>query len=496
MFLKSIRNKVCRERNSQLSRCIAIRGTAVVTQHYLNHYERCAFIPNYECRSLFSSLPPSRQNNEEESNIEDRLSVPEQNDSPIDFAVSSKIEGEESQIATIKLIEGEKLRAESGSMLFMTQGIEMATNLEGGASSAFRRMMTGQNIFLTDFTYNGSTKDKDGGGGSGTVALGTDFPSKIVRLSLDDYGGSLIAQRGAYLASNASVDIQMEFTKTMTAGFFGGQGFILQRLIGEGDVLIKAGGTLVERVLKDGEVLRASSGSIVAFEPTVSYDIQMMQGVKNVMFGGEGLFVTTLKGPGRIWLQGMPPDRMIAEIVSRVPTGGGFGPVIPIPMGGGTGGGVEGVPVDDGVPNDAEGDTNLGVGEESAASMDEGVNLDSEDMSTASSSGTMDGDSSSYSNTVSEGDAFQETTFQETTFTDDAFQETTFTDEETDFTEPSFSEDTSFNTQDNDTAFGQQGGDFFEDDNTEIFDTGNIEEASEAGSNILSTLWDILTGGD
>jgi len=496
MFLKSVRNKVSRERNSQLSRCIAIRGTAVVTQQHLNRNKRYIFKPNNEFRSLFSSLPPSRQNNEDENNIENRLSVPEQNDSPIDFAVSSKIEGEESQIATIKLIPGEKLRAESGSMLYMTQGIEMATNLEGGASSAFRRMMTGQNIFLTDFTYNGSTKDKDGGGGSGTVALGTDFPSKIVRLSLDDYGGSLIAQRGAYLASNASVDIQMEFTKTMTAGFFGGQGFILQRLIGEGDVLIKAGGTLVEKFIKDGEVLRVSSGAIVAFEPTVSYDIQMMQGVKNVMFGGEGLFVTTLKGPGRIWLQGMPPDRMIAEIANRVPSGGGFGPVIPMPMGGGIGGGVEGAPVDAGVPNGAEGDMNVGVGEESAAAMDEGANIDSEDMSTVSSSGTMDGDSSSYSNTISEDDAFQETPFQETTFTDDAFQETTFTDEGTDFTEPSFSDDTSFNTQDSDEAFGQQGGDFFEDDNTEIFDTGNIEEASEAGSNILSTLWDIFTGGD
>jgi uncharacterized protein (TIGR00266 family) len=487
MFLKSGRNKVSRERNSQFFRSIA-RGTTVVSQHYLNRNKRCVFNPNNEFRLLFSSVLPSRQNNEEESNLENRFSIPEKNDSPIDFAVSSKIEGEESQIATIKLIPGEKLRAESGSMLFMTQGIEMATNLDGGASSAFRRMMTGQNIFLTDFIYNG-TKDKDGGG-SGSVALGTDFPSKIVRLSLDDYGGSLIAQRGAYLASNASVDIQMEFTKTMTAGFFGGQGFILQRLLGEGDVLIKAGGTLVERFLKDGEVLRASSGSIVAFETTVSYDIQMMQGVKNVMFGGEGLFLTTLKGPGRIWLQGMPPDRMIAEIASRVPSGGGFGPVLPIPMGG-TGSGVEGAPVDAGVSNGAEGDTNVDVGEDEAAAMDEGVNIESEAMSTVSSSGTMDGDSSTYSNTISEGD-----NFQETTFTDDAFQETTFTDEETDFTEPSFSGDTSFNSQNSDEAFGQQGGDFFEDDNTEIFDTGNIEEASEAGSKILSTLWDIFTGGD
>lgn len=215
---------------------------------------------------------------------------------PIDFSVSAKIEGQESQVAIVTLRPGERLRAESASMLFMTKDVEMSTSIKG-ASSAFQRMMTGQNVFLTEFTYSGEK-------GEGTVGLGTDFPAKIVRLSLDDYGGSLVAQRGAYLASNPTVDIQMEFTKTMTAGFFGGQGFILQRLSGEGDVLVKAGGTLVEKELQDGEVLRVTSGSIVAFEPSIQYDVQMMPGVKNVMFGGEGLFVTSLTGPGKVWLQG------------------------------------------------------------------------------------------------------------------------------------------------------------------------------------------------
>lgn len=157
--------------------------------------------------------------------------------------------------------------------------------------------MTGQNVFLTEFTYN---RDE----GEGTVGLGADFPAKIVRLSLDDYGGSLVAQRGAYLASNPTVDIQMEFTRTFSAGFFGGQGFILQRLRGDGDVLVKAGGALVEKELQEGEVLRVTSGSIVAFESSVQYDVQMMKGVKNVMFGGEGLFITSLRGPGKVWLQG------------------------------------------------------------------------------------------------------------------------------------------------------------------------------------------------
>ncbi len=216
---------------------------------------------------------------------------------PIDFAVAARIEGQESQVAIVKLRPGEKLRAESASMLFMTKDVEMSTSING-ASSAFQRMMTGQNIFLTEFTYN---SDK----GEGTVGLGADFPAKIMRLSLDDYGGSIIAQRGAYLASNPTVDIQMEFTRTMSAGFFGGQGFILQRLSGEGDVLVKAGGALVEKELQDGEVLRVTSGSIVAFESSVHYDVQMMQGVKNVVFGGEGLFITSLSGPGKVWLQGL-----------------------------------------------------------------------------------------------------------------------------------------------------------------------------------------------
>jgi uncharacterized protein (TIGR00266 family) len=216
----------------------------------------------------------------------------------IDFSIAAKIEGEESQIAKVKLRPGEVLRAEAGAMLYMTDGVEMNTSLQG-ASAAFTRMMTGQNVFLTDFTYNG-TKE-------GTVGLGTDFPSKIVRLTLEDYENStLICQRGAYIASNPSVDISMEATKSLSAGFFGGQGFILQRLSGKGDVLVKAGGTLVVKDLHEGERLRVTSGSIVAFTSSVHYDIQMMPGVKNVMFGGEGLFVTSLTGPGRVWMQGMP----------------------------------------------------------------------------------------------------------------------------------------------------------------------------------------------
>ena len=475
MLSKATRSRASRAAISRSCRYMERRLAVVVPFDRDCNRER-----EHESRLSLSSLPSSgQQQHKQDNNIENFPTSPVRDDfSPINLAVSSKIEGEESQIATITLRPGERLRAESGSMLFMTQGVEMATNLEG-APSAFKRMMTGQNVFLTDFTYNG-------GQGTGTVALGTDFPSKIIRLSLEEYGGSLIAQRGAYLASNPSVDIQMEFTRTMTAGFFGGQGFILQRLVGEGDVLIKAGGSLIVRDLEEGEVLRATSGSIVAFEPTVSYDIQMMQGVKNVVFGGEGLFITTLTGPGRCWLQGMPQNRMIAEIASRIPSGGGIGPVIPMPiggMGGGTGGGVEGPPVDAGVPNDTHvpGNTGVDSGEEMVAIADESSKIDPEPFDSMASSGMASDDASTikYSNTIGESDAFQETTF---------------TDNETDFAEPSFSDDTSFSTDNSDAGFGQQQGEIFDDENMEIFDSGATEEASEAGSSILSTLWDIFTG--
>ena len=220
-------------------------------------------------------------------------------------------------------------------MLFMTDGVEMSTSLgakDGATTSSaisdgFRRMMTGQNMFLSDYTYQGKE-------GEGTVALGTDFPSKIMRFSLPEYGNKIVCQKGAYLASSMDVDIEMEFTKKFTAGFFGGEGFILQSLTGEGDVFVKGGGTIIRKELDEGETLRVSSGCLVAFTQHVEFDVQTLPGFKNVMFGGEGLFVTTLTGPGTIWLQGMPPDRMISEIARRVPSGGGIGLGIPIGMDG------------------------------------------------------------------------------------------------------------------------------------------------------------------
>jgi Mitochondrial biogenesis AIM24 len=139
---------------------------------------------------------------------------------PIDFDVASKIEGNESQIVTITLEPGQVLRAESGAMMYMTDGVQMETTTGGGLSAGFSRMLTGQNFFISDYRYTGDT--------TGTVALGTDFPSKIVRLNVHEYGGKLICQKGALLCASHTIDITMEYSKNFTTGFFGGEGFILQ----------------------------------------------------------------------------------------------------------------------------------------------------------------------------------------------------------------------------------------------------------------------------
>jgi uncharacterized protein (TIGR00266 family) len=467
---------------SRLTR-IATRGTAA---RRLSPWGlRTTSSPAYG-QSWSSSLVP-QPGGEPSTSLPSRL---------IDFSVSAKIEGEESQVAIVTLRPGETLRAESGAMLFMTQDVQMNTDLQG-ASAAFSRLMTGQNMFLTDFTYTGEK-------GEGTLGLGTDFPSKIVRLTLNDYEGSaLICQRGAYLASNPSVDISMEATKSLSAGFFGGQGFILQRLSGQGDVLVKAGGTLVEKELQAGEQLRVTSGSIVAFTTTVDYDIQMMPGIKNAMFGGEGLFVTTLTGPGKVWLQGMPADRMIAEIARRVPSGGpGIG--IPIGMGGG-GSSSDGGATATGA---AEGAAAGGMAADPAGGVavtDASVEADRQ-ATVASSGMSMDSENSNidansptelFGDVAPKGeDPFKgadsstpsspsETGFQETTFMDDSsstMDETTFSDD-TSFSSSEFEQ-----PSDDSWASGDQA-------TTDVFSSASSEVPEDAGSSIssiLSTIWDFF----
>mmetsp|Transcript_8769 Transcript_8769/g.8894 ORF Transcript_8769/g.8894 Transcript_8769/m.8894 type:complete len:283 (-) Transcript_8769:1144-1992(-) len=263
----------------------ALSTTAVVSRNakYIHHLENCrtVFTPHYHLQPFtpaprnfatnkvsFSSCLSVKPKNDETNCSDSEIALTSSDGvvaTPIDFDVASKIDGSESQIVTINLEPGQVLRAESGSMLYMTAGVEMEATSGGGVSAGFKRMLTGQNIFLTDFRYTGES------GTSGEVALGPGFPSKIVHLKLEDHGGKIIAQKGALVCSSHTVDIEMEFAKKFTAGFFGGEGFVLQALTGTGDVFVKAGGTLVKRVLKNDETLRVSSGSLVAFEKEVDF---------------------------------------------------------------------------------------------------------------------------------------------------------------------------------------------------------------------------------
>jgi uncharacterized protein (AIM24 family) len=358
-----------------------------------------------------------------------------------------------------------------------------------GVSSAFNRVLTGQNIFVTNFRYDGSV------GTTGTVCLGTAFPSKILRMTLNDHPNrNLICQKGAFLASNPNVLIEMEFTKSMTAGFFGGEGFILQKISGDTDILIKGGGTIVCKELKDGETLRVTSGSLVCFESTVSYDVQMMTGVTNALFSGEGLFITTLQGPGQVWLQGMPPDRMIAEIASRVPRGGlGFGVPIPIPLGGGAGVGAGSGDATDAVTSGVPVDV-ISSGAATAAASDAAMEADRAATVATSgidSSSNIDAESSSalFGDTVSSSNN-PISTESMTDLNSPSEEQAIFDDNSSFFTEsnePTFEDD--FSTEEPTGSNNISDGELFEDSVSE-----NVaENVTEEGQSIFRKLWDFFS---
>lgn len=412
---------------------------------------------------------------------------------PIDFDVAARVEGQESQIVTVDLEPGQVLRAESGAMLFMTAGVTMETTTGGGVSAGFKRMLTGQNVFISDFSYDGSA------GAVGQVALGTDFPAKIVRLNVDDYGGKLVCQKGALLCASHTIDIEMEFAKKMTAGFFGGEGFVLQALTGTGDVFVKAGGTLINKVLAEGETLRVSSGSLVAFENGVDFDVQTMPGFKNVVFGGEGLFVTTLTGPGNIWLQGMPSDRMIDAIARRVPSGGGLGMGLPIGMMGGGGGGSEGGEGDGGGEDSGEGGEGGG---DAVAATDAAMEADRNATVAASGMGMDDGTDNPDSPSALFGDAAGDDNTASTDSSGNSSSTTTFGDDDVSSQSSNEFEDSTFSTTDDD--FNDFTNDDFTQEDTfdteDSFSSGDMDDGGgggdeDGGSGIMGTLWDLFTGG-
>ncbi len=227
--------------------------------------------------------------------------------------IDYKIFGDDLQLVEIELDPGEGVRAEVGTMTYMEDGIEMDTStggdsLLGGLFKGFKRAVTGESFFITSFVYNGPT------GSKGHVGLAAPFPGTIIPLDLGKLGGQFLCQKDSFLCAAAGTEIEVAFTKKFSAGFFGGEGFILQRLVGNGMAFVHAGGTIIEKNLAAGETLRVDTGCLVAFAPTVNYDIQFIGGFKNALFGGEGLFLAKMTGPGKIFLQSLPFSRLAGRI--------------------------------------------------------------------------------------------------------------------------------------------------------------------------------------
>lgn len=216
--------------------------------------------------------------------------------------------GDDMQLVEIELDPAEGVRAEAGAMLYMEDGIQMQTDTGGGIFKGFKRMITGESFFITTFLHGGLGKSK--------VAFAAPYPGKIIPLNLSALGGTFLCQKDGFLCAARGIEIEVAFTKRIGAGLFGGEGFILQRLQGEGLAFVHAGGTVVKKDLVAGQTLRVDTGCLVAFAPTVDYDIQFIGGFRNALFGGEGLFITNLTGPGTVYLQSLPFSRLADRIMA------------------------------------------------------------------------------------------------------------------------------------------------------------------------------------
>ncbi|MFA5515583.1 MAG: TIGR00266 family protein [Desulfuromonadales bacterium] len=239
-------------------------------------------------------------------------------------AVDYRIVGDDMQMVMVELDPGETVVAEAGAMNYMEEGIVFEARMGDGSQpdqgmlgklfSAGKRAITGESLFMTHFTHRG--------GGKAHVAFAAPFPGKIIPLDLGKSGGEILCQKESFLCAACGTEIGIAFQRKLGVGFFGGEGFILQRLRGDGMVFIHACGTIVERQLK-GETLRVDTGCLVAFEPTVQYDIERAGNLKSMFFGGEGLFLATLRGHGKVWLQSLPFSRLADRILANAPRQGG-----------------------------------------------------------------------------------------------------------------------------------------------------------------------------
>ncbi|GIV76270.1 TIGR00266 family protein [Litorilinea aerophila] len=231
------------------------------------------------------------------------------------MALQYEIIGTTLPVAVIKLAPGDRIYSSSGGMSWMSQTVEMETNTGGGLGKMFKRALTGESLFIVDYYVNQ---------GEGEIAFAAEFPGKILALSLAD-GQQMIVQKDSFMCAEKSVDLDMHFRKRLGAGLFGGEGFILQKLTGPGLAFVNFDGEILEKTLAPGELLRVDTGHVAMMEPTVDFDVQMVRGFKNILLGGEGLFLATLRGPGKVWLQTMPMSKLANRIAQFMPQVGGRG---------------------------------------------------------------------------------------------------------------------------------------------------------------------------
>ena len=238
--------------------------------------------------------------------------------------IDYKIIGEEMQCIEIELDPQETVIAESGSFMMMENEIQMETIFGDGSKSsggfmdklfsAGKRLLTGESLFMTAYTHMGLGKKK--------VTFAAPYPGKIIPMDLSIMQGKVICQKDAFLCAAKGVSVGIEFQKKLGVGLFGGEGFIMQKLEGDGMAFVHAGGTVIEKTLLPGDMLKVDTGCIVAFTSSVEYDIQFVGGIKNTFFGGEGVFFATLRGPGKVWIQSLPISRLASRIISNGSVGG------------------------------------------------------------------------------------------------------------------------------------------------------------------------------
>ena len=240
--------------------------------------------------------------------------------------IDYKIHGDDMQFVEVELDPGETVVAEAGGLMMMEEGIHMETifgdgsngggGLMGKLLSAGKRVITGESLFMTTFT----NEDRSG---KRHVSFASPYPGKIIPMDLSELDGKIICQKDAFLAAAKGVTVGVEFQRKISAGFFGGEGFIMQKLEGDGLAFVHAGGTIMKKELAPGEVLRVDTGCLVAMTRNVDYNIEMVKGVKTALFGGEGLFFATLRGPGSVWIQSLPFSRLASRVFAAAPQAGG-----------------------------------------------------------------------------------------------------------------------------------------------------------------------------